>query len=211
MKYAEAVCSFLPDEYKIACAHKHSCLVLIAHTCYYMPAKVSARQAEREAEEAATYVLEDELTAEEAQKAEGRELGDGSDSKDSDSPRGGAKDMAWHTWIDYPKWTKLVKEYHASGGKKTFSKFDYVARTPDWAIFGAEEQGFSPYEVHFKRSKSGRTVTGEKQGSASAIARMTSVSHNSPSSARDGNAGRLAVDGADGVEYESDNEGGGCG
>ena len=30
-------------------------------------------------------------------------------------------EMAWHTWIDYPKWTKLVTAYHETGGKKTFS------------------------------------------------------------------------------------------
>ncbi len=119
-------------------------------------------------------------------------------------------EMAWHTWIDYPKWTELVTAYHASGGKKTFSKFDYVARTPDWAVFGAMEQGFSPYEVHFKRSKTGRTVTGEKQGSAQAIAKMTSVATN-PSSAGITEEGSLIVDGVDGVEYESDEGGGGCG
>ena len=116
-------------------------------------------------------------------KAENERFQDGSDSKDSESAYGNAEDMAWHTWIDYPKWTELVNAYHASGGKNVF-KLDYVARTPDWALFGAEEQGFSPYEVHFKRSKSGRTVTGEKQGSASAIAKMTSVLPNALQVAR---------------------------
>ena len=209
VKFAEAVCSFLPDEYKIACAHKHSCLILIAHTGYYMPAKISASQAEREAEDATTYVMPgaDETAA--AGSAKGAEGGDSKDSEGvvvSDADTMGEK--AWHTWIDYPKWTELVTAYHASGGKKTFSKFDYVARTPDWAIFGAEEQGFSPYEVHFKRSKTGRTVTGEKQGSAQAIAKMTSVATNPGSGGEDG---ALTVDGVDGVEYESDEGGGGCG
>ena len=152
-----------------------------------------------------------------AKDMEDSAVADGVDSKhaDSKSKEGAGKsvldpcEMAWHTWIDYPKWTKLVTAYHESGGKKTFSKFDYVARTPDWALFGAEEQGFSPYEVHFKRSKTGRTVTGEKQGSAQAIAKMTSVTTSSNHDQDDKDA--LAVDGVDGVEYESDEGGGGCG
>ena len=34
VKYAQAICSFLSNQYEIACAHKHSCLVLIANKRY---------------------------------------------------------------------------------------------------------------------------------------------------------------------------------
>ena len=87
----------------------------------------------------------------------------------------GEGEYAWHTWIDYPKWTKLVNKFHATNGKAKFSKLDYVARTPSWALYGAPEAGFSPYEVHFKRRANGRTVTNEKSASASEIAKATSV------------------------------------
>ena len=52
VKYAEAVCSFLPGEYEIACAHKHSCLVLIANKRYWMKTKVTSKMADEEAEAA---------------------------------------------------------------------------------------------------------------------------------------------------------------
>ena len=49
-------------------------------------------------------------------------------------------DGKWHTWIDYPKFHKLV----TSG--EQFSAMDYLAPTPAWAVFGAPEAGFAPYE-----------------------------------------------------------------
>jgi hypothetical protein len=87
--------------------------------------------------------------------------------------------------------TKLVTKFHETNGQAKFSKLDYVARTPSWALYGAPEAGFSPYEVHFKRSANGRTVTNEKSATAKDIAKGTSV----------------------GIEdYDSGNEGeGGCG
>ncbi len=57
----------------------------------------------------------------------------------------------WHTWIDYDKFQTLVAEYHASGGTATFSATDYMAVTPNWALYGAEEEGFSPFEKRWKR------------------------------------------------------------
>ncbi len=41
-------------------------------------------------------------------------------------------DNVWHTWIDYPKFTQLIREYYRSGGEATFSSVDYMAATPDW-------------------------------------------------------------------------------
>ena len=178
VKYAEAVCAFLPGEYEIACAHKHSCLVLIANTRYYRKTSVTSLQADENAEAAA----EDRAAAEMKLAANG-------DSKE-ETKQDSKEEYAWHTWIDYPKWTALVTEYHRTNGKATFSKLDYVSRTPSWALYGAPEAGFSPYEVHFKRSANGRTVTNERSASAKEIAKGTSV----------------------GVEdYESEPESGGCG
>merc|ERR1719482_208203 len=42
-------------------------------------------------------------------------------------------DGRWHTWIDYPRFHQLVQ----SG--KPFTAMDYIAETPDWAVWGAEE------------------------------------------------------------------------
>jgi tRNA wybutosine-synthesizing protein 1 len=49
----------------------------------------------------------------------------------------------WHTWIDYEKYNELITEYYKSG--KTFTSEQYMAPTPHWAVYGAVEQGFSPF------------------------------------------------------------------
>jgi len=54
-------------------------------------------------------------------------------------------DGNWHTWIDYPKFHSLAQ------AGKPFSSVDYMAETPKWALFGSEEQGFSPDQERFKR------------------------------------------------------------
>jgi len=51
----------------------------------------------------------------------------------------------WHTWIDYDKFHQLVM----AGDK--FCAMDYLAPTPSWAVFGAPEGGFAPYEKRHKR------------------------------------------------------------
>ncbi len=56
-----------------------------------------------------------------------------------------------------PKWyTELlftvlwhVQALVASG--KSFFTTDYMLPTPDWAVYGAEEAGFDPQEVRFKK------------------------------------------------------------
>ncbi|KAK1323841.1 hypothetical protein QJS10_CPA02g01135 [Acorus calamus] len=53
----------------------------------------------------------------------------------------------WHTWIDYDKFHDLV----ASG--KPFSSEDYMAPTPLWAIYGAEEGGFDPDQSRYKKER----------------------------------------------------------
>lgn len=67
----------------------------------------------------------------------------------------------WHTWIDYPKFHRMMAEYYASNGSKTFSTADYIAKTPAWALWGAEEEGFDPCETRFRKSR--KTKTGDNQ------------------------------------------------
>lgn len=59
----------------------------------------------------------------------------------------------WWTWIDYPKFHKLWQIYNESGGQESFTSSDYMAPTPQWAVFGAMEQGFDPAETRFYRNK----------------------------------------------------------
>lgn len=61
----------------------------------------------------------------------------------------------WHTWIDYDRFHDLV----AKGCE--FSAMDYMAPTPDWALYGSEEAGFDPLET---RKFHKRTVRKAKAG-----------------------------------------------
>jgi tRNA wybutosine-synthesizing protein 1 len=59
----------------------------------------------------------------------------------------------WKTWINYEKFHKLAKK-HAEDPTFTFSVEDYTEVTPQWALFGAEEEGFDPTDKrHRKKSK----------------------------------------------------------
>ena len=44
-------------------------------------------------------------------------------------------DGVWHTWIDYEKYHQLITAYYESNGTKTFTSEDYMAVTPDWALY----------------------------------------------------------------------------
>ncbi|XP_063154791.1 S-adenosyl-L-methionine-dependent tRNA 4-demethylwyosine synthase TYW1B isoform X1 [Candoia aspera] len=66
----------------------------------------------------------------------------------------------WHTWIDYDRFQELVHEYEQSGGLKTFTSADYVALTPPWAVFGAEERGFDPMDTRFQRKNKIKDISG---------------------------------------------------
>jgi tRNA wybutosine-synthesizing protein 1 len=57
----------------------------------------------------------------------------------------------WKTWIDYPKFNELAR-LHATDPTFTFSALDYVADTPSWALFGAEEEGFDPSDKRHRRN-----------------------------------------------------------
>lgn len=56
-------------------------------------------------------------------------------------------DGEWFTWIDYDKFHDLV----ACG--EPFTSEDYMSRTPSWAVYGAEEGGFDPDQLRFKKER----------------------------------------------------------
>lgn len=51
----------------------------------------------------------------------------------------------WHTWIDYPRFQELI------GSGRPFSTAEYMLPTPEWAVYGAPEQGFDPQEVRVRK------------------------------------------------------------
>ncbi|KAE8654008.1 S-adenosyl-L-methionine-dependent tRNA 4-demethylwyosine synthase [Hibiscus syriacus] len=53
----------------------------------------------------------------------------------------------WHTWIDYEKFHDLV----ASG--RPFNSEDYMAPTPSWAVYGADEGGFDPDQSRYRKER----------------------------------------------------------
>lgn len=73
----------------------------------------------------------------------------------------------WYTWIDYPKFDELIQEYYASNGEKTFTSVDYLAPTPEWALYKSQERGFDPKESRYRRTKTGALVEVEYKSSDS--------------------------------------------
>uniref|UniRef100_A0A8C2KMI1 tRNA 4-demethylwyosine synthase (AdoMet-dependent) n=1 Tax=Cyprinus carpio TaxID=7962 RepID=A0A8C2KMI1_CYPCA len=69
-------------------------------------------------------------------------------------------DGEWWTWIDYECFQELIKGYEESGGTKSFSAMDYMAKTPSWAIFGARERGFDPSDTRFQRKNKTKDISG---------------------------------------------------
>ncbi|CAK9176361.1 unnamed protein product [Ilex paraguariensis] len=53
----------------------------------------------------------------------------------------------WFTWIDYEKFHDLV----ASG--RPFNSKDYMAPSPSWAVYGADEGGFDPGQSRYKKER----------------------------------------------------------
>lgn len=74
-------------------------------------------------------------------------------------------DGAWHTHIDYERFHDLVARYYESG--EPFSSMDYIARTPDWAVYDAPEAGFDPVEVRWRRKQDGSVAEVEYRPSGS--------------------------------------------
>ncbi|KAJ9051853.1 Fe-S oxidoreductase [Entomophthora muscae] len=58
------------------------------------------------------------------------------------------REDGWYTWIDYDRFHDLAQ----SG--EHFTALDYCAKTPGWALFGSEEQGFAPSDTrHYRKRK----------------------------------------------------------
>ena len=64
-------------------------------------------------------------------------------------------DQVWYTWIDYPKFNELITLYYESKGQKSFTSSDYMAPTPNWAMYKSDTKGFDPNEKRWKRNKTG--------------------------------------------------------
>ena len=58
----------------------------------------------------------------------------------------------WRTWINYPKFHELSQR-HEEDPTFHFSVEDYTAETPDWALFGSEEEGFDPTDTRHRKKK----------------------------------------------------------
>lgn len=69
-------------------------------------------------------------------------------------------DGEWWTWIDYERFQELVQAHEDSGGKQSFSALDYIAKTPSWALFGANEQGFDPADTRYQRRNKTKDISG---------------------------------------------------
>ncbi|NWY05752.1 TYW1 synthase, partial [Nothoprocta ornata] len=66
----------------------------------------------------------------------------------------------WCTWINYDRFQELAQDYERSGGAKTFTAADYMAKTPHWALFGAKERGFDPLDIRYQRKNKTKDVSG---------------------------------------------------
>ncbi|KAG8587483.1 hypothetical protein GDO81_005683 [Engystomops pustulosus] len=69
-------------------------------------------------------------------------------------------DNEWWTWIDYDRFQELIRKYEKSGGTETFTALDYIAKTPNWALFGSNEQGFDPVDTRFQRKNKTKDISG---------------------------------------------------
>lgn len=57
----------------------------------------------------------------------------------------------WHTWIDYDKFYELAKNYRET--EEQFDSLDYIAKSPQWSIFGSDEAGFDPEHTRWIRKE----------------------------------------------------------
>jgi len=69
-------------------------------------------------------------------------------------------DNVWWTWINYDKFHSLMTSHSSSNGSQAFTALDYMAPTPAWAVYGAEERGFDPIEERFFRKRKGKDEGG---------------------------------------------------
>ncbi|XP_010219592.1 PREDICTED: S-adenosyl-L-methionine-dependent tRNA 4-demethylwyosine synthase-like, partial [Tinamus guttatus] len=66
----------------------------------------------------------------------------------------------WCTWINYDRFQELARDYARSGGSKTFTAADYMAKTPRWALFGSRERGFDPLDIRYQRKNKTKDISG---------------------------------------------------
>jgi len=71
---------------------------------------------------------------------------------DQFSETGPHGERIWKTWIDYPKFNELAQKNKADPTFR-YGVEDYTAKTPEWALFGSEEEGFDPIELRHRRKK----------------------------------------------------------
>lgn len=65
----------------------------------------------------------------------------------------------WWTWIDYEKFHEQSQKFMTTG--ETFNSSDYMAKTPSWAVMGAEERGFDPQETrHYRKKQAAKVIDG---------------------------------------------------
>ncbi|MEE6469790.1 hypothetical protein FKM82_008767 [Ascaphus truei] len=69
-------------------------------------------------------------------------------------------DGEWWTWIDYERFQELIRTHRESGGRQLFTALDYVAKTPEWALFGSRQRGFDPVETRFQRKNKTKDISG---------------------------------------------------
>mmetsp|Transcript_519 Transcript_519/g.782 ORF Transcript_519/g.782 Transcript_519/m.782 type:complete len:814 (+) Transcript_519:166-2607(+) len=67
-----------------------------------------------------------------------------------DDPETGRR--KWRTWIDYDKFQQLAVR-SVDDPSFTFGVKDYIADTPAWALYGAEEEGFDPTDTRHRKKK----------------------------------------------------------
>lgn len=72
----------------------------------------------------------------------------------------------WHTWIDYDKFNRLIQDFYVDRSK-VFTSVDYMAPTPDWALYQSPSHGFDPEEQRWIRNKTGKMVEIEYKSSES--------------------------------------------
>eukprot|EP00545_Synedropsis_sp_CCMP1620_P004731 CAMPEP_0119015982 /NCGR_PEP_ID=MMETSP1176-20130426/11751_1 /TAXON_ID=265551 /ORGANISM="Synedropsis recta cf, Strain CCMP1620" /LENGTH=811 /DNA_ID=CAMNT_0006969307 /DNA_START=17 /DNA_END=2452 /DNA_ORIENTATION=+ len=58
----------------------------------------------------------------------------------------------WRTWIDYDKFQVLAAR-NAKDPSFKFKVEEYLADTPEWALFGAEEEGFDPTDMRHRKKR----------------------------------------------------------
>jgi hypothetical protein len=62
-------------------------------------------------------------------------------------------DGVWHTWINYPRFHQLATSYNPTDPSTHFDSMDYIAPTPDWAVYGHDMKGFDPSMQRVYRQK----------------------------------------------------------